>query len=104
MEYQAIYACPHDDILYYKEHVLKGKFPKCDERRYQTDNVTKNMTHKVLRYIPIIPRMRQLFRWKSIIELMGYHAMNRSEDRVLRMPANGSAFRNTKEKWLEFKI
>jgi hypothetical protein len=34
---------------------------------------------------------------------MDYHARNRSEDGVLRMPANGSAFREIEEKWAYFK-
>jgi len=55
MEYQAIHACPNDDIIYYKKHVSKDKFPKCDEIGYQTDKVTKKVPHKVLCYIPIIP-------------------------------------------------
>jgi len=62
MEYQAIHACPNDDILYYKEQALKEKCAKCDESRYQTNKVTKIMPHKVLHYIPIVPRLRQLFR------------------------------------------
>jgi hypothetical protein len=34
---------------------------------------------------------------------MDYHACNRSEDGVLRMPADGSAFREIEEKWVDFK-
>jgi hypothetical protein len=58
MEHQDIHACPNDDILYYKEHASKDKCPKYDESRYQIDKVTKKVPHKVLHYIPIIPRLR----------------------------------------------
>jgi hypothetical protein len=34
---------------------------------------------------------------------MDYHALNRSEDGVLRMPTDGSAFREIEEKWADFK-
>jgi hypothetical protein len=34
---------------------------------------------------------------------MDYHARNKSEDFVLRMPADGSAFREIEEKWADFK-
>ena len=34
---------------------------------------------------------------------MDYHAKNRSEDGVLRMPADGSALKNIEEKWSIFK-
>jgi hypothetical protein len=34
---------------------------------------------------------------------MDYHARNRSGDGVLRMPADGYAFREIEEKWADFK-
>jgi hypothetical protein len=34
---------------------------------------------------------------------MDYHARNRSGDGVLRMPVDGSAFREIEEKWADFK-
>jgi hypothetical protein len=34
---------------------------------------------------------------------MDYHAQNRSEDDILRIPGDGSAFRDTEEKWPHFK-
>ena len=34
---------------------------------------------------------------------MDYHARNRSEDDVIRIPADGYAFRDMEEKWIEFK-
>jgi hypothetical protein len=34
---------------------------------------------------------------------MDYHARNKSGDGVLRMPANGSSFREIEEKWAYFK-
>ena len=34
---------------------------------------------------------------------MDYHAQNRSQDDVIRIPAYGSAFRDMEEKWPHFK-
>ena len=34
---------------------------------------------------------------------MDYHARNRSQDDVIRMPTDGSAFRYMEEKWPHFK-
>ena len=34
---------------------------------------------------------------------MDYHARNRSEDDVLRMPTNGSLYKNIEERWPIFK-
>jgi hypothetical protein len=58
MEYQAIHACPDDHIPYYGEYALKEECSKCEISRYRTDQVRKRMPCKVLRYIPIIPRLR----------------------------------------------
>ena len=34
---------------------------------------------------------------------MDYHARNKSQDDVIRMPADGSEFRDMDEKWPHFK-
>ena len=81
----------------------KKKFPQCEISRYRTDQVTKKVPRKVIRYIPIITRFQQPFKCQSIAEFMDFHAKNRSEDGVLHMPANGSALKNIKEKWPIFK-
>ena len=57
MENQSIHACPNDHILYYAEHASKKECPKCQISKYRTDLVTKNVSCKVLFYIPIIPCM-----------------------------------------------
>ena len=72
--------------------------PQCEISRYQTDQLTKEVPHKVLRYIPIITRFQQIFRCQSITQFMDDHAKNISEDGVLRMPADGYALSNIEEK------
>ena len=103
MEYQAIDACPDDHIIYYKQYEFETECPKCHSSRYRTDQVTKKVPRKVLRYIPIIPCLQRLFRCKNIAQFMDYHAQNRSQDDIIRMPADGSAFRDMEEKWPHFK-
>ena len=34
---------------------------------------------------------------------MDYHAKNRSQDDVIRIPADGTTFRDIEEKWPHFK-
>ena len=77
--------------------------PQCEISRYQTDQVTKKVPRKVLRYIPIIPHFQRLFMCQSIAQFMVYHVKNKSEDGVLRIPADGSALKNIEEKWPIFK-
>ena len=55
MEYQAIDACPNDHIIYYGQYASEYKFPQCEISRYRTDQLTKEVPQKFLRYIPIIP-------------------------------------------------
>ena len=103
MEYNTIDACPKDHIIYYGEHALKTECPKCGTSRYRTDQLTKKVPQKVLRHIPIIPRLQRMFRCNNIAQFMDYHSKNRSGDGVLRMPADGSAFREIEEKYVDFK-
>jgi hypothetical protein len=72
--------------------------------RYRTNQVTKKVPRKVLRYIPIIPGLRRLFRCKRIAQFMDYHANNISKYGVLRMSANGSSFKKIEEIWPHFKV
>jgi hypothetical protein len=55
MDYQTIDACPNDHIIYYGQHTSKTKCPQCLISGYRTDQVTKRVSRKVLRHIPIIP-------------------------------------------------
>jgi len=66
MDYQTIYACPNDHIIYYGQHDSKTECPQCLISIYRTDQVTKRMPEKVLLHIPIIPHLQRLFRYESI--------------------------------------
>ena len=79
------------------------EFPKFHMSRYQDDQVTKKVSCMVLHYIPIIPRMRQLFRCSSLAQFMDYHARNRSRDDIIRIPMDGSTFMHIEEKQQHFK-
>jgi hypothetical protein len=93
MDYQTIDACPNDHIIYYGQHASKIECLQCLISRYRTDQVTKRVPQKVLHQIPIIPRLQQLLRCESIAQFMDYHSRKISGDGVLRMPSDGSTFR-----------
>jgi hypothetical protein len=99
MDYQAFDACINDHIIYYGQYALENECPQCQISRYRTDKPSKKVSWKVLRYISIIPRFQWLFRCQSIAQFMDFHAKKRSRDNVLRMPVDGSALNNIKEKW-----
>ena len=58
MPYEEIDACPNDHIIYYRQHEFEIECPECHINRCQTDQLTKKVPRKVLRYIPIIPRLQ----------------------------------------------
>jgi hypothetical protein len=83
MEYQAIDACHNDHIIYYGKYALENECPQCQISIYRTDKASKKVSHKVLRYISIIPHFQRLFRCQSITHFMDFHAKNISQDNVL---------------------
>ena len=102
MHYETIHACSDDHAIYYNQHEFATECLECHISRYQIDQVTKNVSRKLLRYISIIPRLQRLFRCKNIAQFTDYHARNRNQHDVIQIPAYGSAFRYMEEKWLHF--
>jgi hypothetical protein len=103
MDYHDINACPNDHIIYYGQYELENECPQCQISRYRIDKASKKVPRKVLPYIPIIPHLQRLFRWKSIAQFIDFHAKNIIQDDVLRIPTNGSALNYIEEKWPIFK-
>jgi len=66
MGYEKIHACVNDCCLFRKKFKKLEKCPKCNASRWKTNQhtgeVKKGVSHKVLRYFPIIPRLKRLFR------------------------------------------
>ena len=58
MHYEEIHTCPNDHVICYNQHEFATEFLECHVSRYRTDKVTKKVPQKVLRYIPIIPRLQ----------------------------------------------
>ena len=55
MHYEAIHACLDDHVIYYNQHEFATECLECHISRYRTEQVTKKVPCKVLRYILIIP-------------------------------------------------
>ena len=66
VQYEAIHACLDDHVIYYNQYGFETEHPECHISRYRIDHVTKKVPCKVLRYIPIIPRLQWLFKCKNI--------------------------------------
>jgi hypothetical protein len=76
MEYKKIHMCPNNCMSYYKgEDLLKDKCDICKESRYKNP-VNKNgkpVARKVLRYLPITPKLQRLYMVADSVEHMRWH-------------------------------
>ena len=69
VEYISYHVCPNDCILYRCEYADKEICPKCGHDIYKESN-NKAKAHvppnKMLRHMPIIPRIKRLFCYKEL--------------------------------------
>ena len=102
--YESIDACKWDCALFWKENKDLDKCPVCAEPRYKFHNTKgKNIPHKVLRYFPIIPRLRRLFKSRHTAVDMRWHKEKRPiKEGVLMHPADGEAWKHFDEKFPTF--
>ncbi|XP_048604933.1 uncharacterized protein LOC106422183 [Brassica napus] len=86
MGYEKIHACVNDCCLFRKEFEKLDKCPKCNASRWninlRTGDVKKGIPQKVLRYFPIIPRLKRMFRYPSFA----------AEERNLRLGLSTDGF------------
>jgi len=82
-----------------EEYDTKIEFPKCTESRY--NEIGEKTLNKVVCVMPILPRLMRIFRCNSLVELMEWHARNRSEEGVLCIPTDSKAMKHLEEKWPE---
>jgi len=80
IEYKQIHSCKNDCILYRGEYQNKVECLVCKENIYRTDVQGHTIPKKVLRHMPIIPRLQRMFRCNSLAKLMDRHAKNMSKD------------------------
>ncbi|CAA7028546.1 unnamed protein product [Microthlaspi erraticum] len=92
MGYQKIHACVNDCCLFRKNLKKAESCPKCKASRWKTNmhtgEVKKGVPNKVLRYFPIIPRLKRMFRTESLAKDLRWHFSNRSSDGKLRHPVD----------------
>lgn len=96
MPYVKIHAYPKNCMIYYKENENKEKCPICNEPRYEettTGNTSRKVPRKVLRYLPITPRLQRLYMSQSTAKHMDYHARPRNNKKVMVHPSHGEAWK-----------
>ncbi|CAL8136240.1 unnamed protein product [Prunus armeniaca] len=103
--HEKIDACIYDCALFYKEHKSKDKCPVCDEPRYKPSTSKKKtmVPQKVLRYIPLKPRLQRLFMSEHTAGHMRWHKDKRVDDEgVMRHPADSIAWKEFDKMYPEF--
>lgn len=104
MPYVKIDACPKGCMLYYKDNENKENCTICKESRYEqstTGNKSRKIPKKVLRYLPITPRLQRLYMSQNTAKHMGYHAQPR-DNNVMIHPADGEAWKEFNKSFPEF--
>ena len=71
LDYVKIDACLNDCILYRGDYLESTSCPTCTTSRYKDPN--KKLSHKVLRYFPLAPRLQRLYMTSQIAKEMRWH-------------------------------
>jgi hypothetical protein len=79
IEYKQIHSGINEFILYRGEYQNKVECRVCKENRYRTYVQGPTVPKKVLRHMPIIPRLQRMFRCNSLAQFMDWHAKNMSK-------------------------
>jgi hypothetical protein len=96
--YKKMNSCENDFILYRDEYQDKLECLVCKENRHDIDVQDPTVPNKVLRHMPVITRLKQMFCSKSLSQLMNRHAKNMSKDGFMRILADSKALKHIEEK------
>ncbi|XP_024006560.1 uncharacterized protein LOC112083065 [Eutrema salsugineum] len=106
MGYEKIDACVNDCCLFRKELEKLDNCPKCNASRWKinkrTGDVRKGIPEKVLRYFPIIPRLKRMFRSEDMAKDLRWHFSNKSTDGKSRHPVDSVTWDQMNDKYPSF--
>nr|QIA97906.1 hypothetical protein AP_R.00g000060-v1.0.a3 [Amaranthus palmeri] len=71
--YEKIHACPNNCTLYWGEMAEKDCCPKCSTSRWKSENDKGKVPVKVMRYFPLIPRLKRMYMSSKISKDMRWH-------------------------------
>ncbi|KAH0704352.1 hypothetical protein KY285_018630 [Solanum tuberosum] len=117
--YDKIDACLNHCMLYWgsSENESRDKCKVCNTSRYMSNendigaNVVIDDQHrkkpkpaKVLRYCPLIPRLKRLYMCSKTAELLKWHATEANPDGLLRHPRDGKAWKHFDSFYPDFAL
>eukprot|EP00268_Persea_americana_P051370 TRINITY_DN5675_c0_g1_i15.p1 TRINITY_DN5675_c0_g1~~TRINITY_DN5675_c0_g1_i15.p1 ORF type:complete len:218 (+),score=24.45 TRINITY_DN5675_c0_g1_i15:403-1056(+) len=101
--YEHIDSYKNDYILFWKENAHLEKCTECGEPRYKVNNGKgKQIAHKILRYFPLIPRLRRLYLSRMTAKEMRWHHENGMDGDLGRHPADYKEWKEFDLKFPEF--
>ncbi|KAM6594430.1 hypothetical protein CsatA_002133 [Cannabis sativa] len=104
--YEKIHACVNNCCLFRKDKEKLEECPTCGTSRWATDKLTnkvrKGIPAKVLRYFPIIPRFKRMFKSERMAKDLRWHHNNKSNDGKMRHPVDSVAWELVNERWPAF--
>ncbi|KAK8559250.1 hypothetical protein V6N12_042531 [Hibiscus sabdariffa] len=111
--YEKIHSCPNDCMLYWGDRTNQESCHVCGQSRWtnrDVENVNADEVEtrsrlkpvKVLRYFPLIPRLQRLFMSSKTAESMRWHHDGRTDDGLLRHPADCLAWKSFDQKYPSF--
>ncbi|KAL0558688.1 hypothetical protein IC582_003268 [Cucumis melo] len=104
--YEKIHACENDCCLFTKENKDLETCPICGHSRWKVDKRTKRMKRgvptKVLRYFPLIPRLKRMFQMHDVAELLTWHMNHKNSDGKMRHPVDSVSWDSIDAKWPDF--
>ncbi|KAK5824737.1 hypothetical protein PVK06_019521 [Gossypium arboreum] len=111
--YDKIHSCPNDCMLYWGDQKNQQSCHVCGKSHWMNRNTEDMNTDeggeqlrkkpvKVLRYFLLIPRLQRLFMSSKTTDYMRWHNDERTDDGLLRTPADSLAWKLFDSKFPSF--
>ncbi|KAL0007409.1 hypothetical protein SO802_008911 [Lithocarpus litseifolius] len=112
--YEKIHACINDCMLFWKQDANLEACKFCGVSRWKEQNTTsrepnnassskgKKKASKMLRWFPLKPRLQRLFLSPDLAGYMKWHATGRTDDEIMRHPADSEAWKMFDTKYIDF--
>ncbi|KAH7846709.1 hypothetical protein Vadar_017271 [Vaccinium darrowii] len=101
--YVPLHACEDDCALFWKENANLMNCPTCNKPRYKVDDGKgKRIPQKILRYLPLTPRLQRQYLLEKTAPDMTWHKDKRVDDDELRHPADGQEWKDFDERFPDF--
>jgi len=93
--YELIDVCDNNCVLFRKGLEKHDICPKCKESRWVDGDAAKRIPKKILRYFPLIPRLKRMFANKATSEETRWHKDKRvAVENEMTHPADGLAWKD----------